>query len=101
MLHIGTTGTETKFLPENELPSHSRLTHTGPEEEAAAEAAMKDTAAELEANEIRKAIEKSKIEQGKYLSYTITYVTTLAFSLFLFSFFVIKCHGHIITYARF
>lgn len=62
-MHIGTTGTETTFLPENELPSHCRLTNAGDDDEASA-AAMKKTVDELEANEIRKAIEKSRTEQG-------------------------------------
>lgn len=64
VLRIGTTGTETKFLPENELPTHSRLTLSGEEGVKAAEAEMKATADALEADEIRKAIERSK-QEGK------------------------------------
>lgn len=65
VLHIGTTGTETKFLPENELPSHSRL--SGNDDDEATAAALKSTADELEASEIRKAIEKSRQELGSAL----------------------------------
>lgn len=61
LLRIGTTGTETTFLPENELPTHSRLTLTGADAEAAA---MTATADQLEALEMQKAIERSKMEQG-------------------------------------
>lgn len=64
VLRIGTTGTETRFLPENELPTHSRLTLTG-EESAKVEAdELRATADALEAAEIQKAIEKSRQEQG-------------------------------------
>lgn len=66
VLRIGTTGTETTFLPENELPVHSRLTLAGEEGAAAEEAAIRATAAELEASEMRKAIEQSQLEQGKF-----------------------------------
>lgn len=66
VLHIGSTGTETPFLPENELPSHSRLTFNGTEEEEAA--AYKSSMDELEAIELRKAIEKSKSDQGKSIA---------------------------------
>lgn len=62
VLRIGTTGTETSFLPENELPTHSRLTLSGEDGVKAAEAEMKATADALEAEEIRKAIERSKQE---------------------------------------
>lgn len=66
VLHIGTTKTETRFLPENELPTHSRLTLTGEEGEKAAAEELKATADALEAAEIQKAIERSKTEQGLY-----------------------------------
>lgn len=66
VLRIGTTGTETTFLPENELPTHSRLTLAGDDGPAAEEAAIRATAAELEASEMRKAIEQSQLEQGNY-----------------------------------
>lgn len=64
LLRIGTTGTETTFLPENELPHHSRLTLTGADAEQSEEAAMRATADQLEAIEMQKAIERSKMEQG-------------------------------------
>lgn len=79
MLRIGTTGTETTFLPENELPVHSRLTLAGEEGAAAEEAAIRATAAELEASEMRKAIEQSQLEQGKLnnISNPLKYVCVL------------------------
>lgn len=64
ILRIGTTGTETAFLPENELPTHSRLTLTGEDSVKMAADEMKATADALEAAEIQKAIERSKKEQG-------------------------------------
>lgn len=64
VLRIGTTGTETNFLPENELPHHSRLTLTGDDAEKIEAAEMKSTADALEAVEIQKAIERSKAELG-------------------------------------
>lgn len=64
MLHIGTTGTETPFLSENELPTHCRLSYAGQDTDEAAQAAMKKTMDELEADEIRKALENSKRELG-------------------------------------
>lgn len=64
VLRIGTTGTETTFLPENELPTHSRLTLTGEEGEKIAAEEIKATADALEAAEIQKAIERSKNEQS-------------------------------------
>lgn len=67
VLRIGTTGTETSFLPENELPTHSRLTLTGDDMDDAKIAAsdeMKATVEALEAAEIQKAIERSRAEQG-------------------------------------
>lgn len=62
VLRIGTTGTETDFLPENELPTHSRLTAVGEDGVAAEAEAMKRSAEELEAEEVRKAIDRSKAE---------------------------------------
>lgn len=64
LLRIGTTGTETTFLPESELPSHSRLTLTGEEGAKAEMDEIKATADALEAAEIQKAIERSKQEHG-------------------------------------
>lgn len=64
VLHIGTTGTETNFLPENELPTHSRLTLTGEEGEKLAAQDLEATADALEASEVQKAIERSRREQG-------------------------------------
>lgn len=52
-------------MPENELPHHSRLTYPGEEGEALEAAAIKASQDELEASELRKAIEKSKLE-GKF-----------------------------------
>lgn len=65
LLRIGTTGTETTFLPENELPEHSRLTAVGEDEEAAMASASRKDAEDLEAAELQKAIERSRLEQGK------------------------------------
>lgn len=65
VLRIGTTGTETNFLPENELPTHSRLTLSGEDSLKAAEEEMKATTDALEAEEIRKAIERSK-QEGRF-----------------------------------
>lgn len=62
VLHIGTTGTETPFLAENELPEHFRLTGS-PEEEAKQ---IAETAKQLEEQEIREAIEKSRESGGNY-----------------------------------
>ncbi|XP_031638385.1 protein DDI1 homolog 2 [Contarinia nasturtii] len=64
ILHIGTTGTDTKFLPENELPTHSRLTLTGADNDKVAAEELKATADALEAAEIQKAIERSRREQA-------------------------------------
>ena len=49
VLRIGTTGTETSFLPENELPTHSRLTLSGEEGARVAADEMKATTDALEA----------------------------------------------------
>lgn len=65
VLRFGTCGTETTFLPENELPTHSRLTYVGDDAAKAEEADLKATADALEAAEILKAIERSRTEKGK------------------------------------
>lgn len=65
ILRIGTCGTETTFLPENELPTHSRLTFVGDDAVKAEEADIKATADALEAAEILRAIERSRTEQGE------------------------------------
>lgn len=51
-------------MPENELPHHSKLSYAGEDGAALEEAAIKASTAELEASEMQKAIEKSKLEQG-------------------------------------
>lgn len=61
VLRIGTTGTETPFLPENELPDCARLS-TSSEEELKA---LEISAREAEAHALQKAIEQSKKEAGK------------------------------------
>lgn len=65
VLRIGTTGTETSFLPENELPHHSRLTAMGDEAMEAESSTMLKDAEQLEALELQKAIERSRLEQGE------------------------------------
>uniref|UniRef100_A0A1A9WGK2 UBA domain-containing protein n=1 Tax=Glossina brevipalpis TaxID=37001 RepID=A0A1A9WGK2_9MUSC len=55
VLRIGTTGTETPFLPENELPDCARLS-TGSEEELKA---LEISAREAEAQALQKAIEQT------------------------------------------
>lgn len=60
VLHIGTTGTETPFLAENELPECSRLTGS-PENE---NKSISDTVKLLEDSEMKQALEKSRMEQG-------------------------------------
>lgn len=60
MLHIGTTGSETQFLAENELPESFRLT-ISPEEEAKA---IAESTREMEEQEIKDALEKSARDQG-------------------------------------
>lgn len=85
VLRIGTTGTETNFLPENELPTHSRLTLTGEDGVKAAEAEMKATADALEADEIRKAIERSK-QEGKVTVHRMPSAGDILIRLFSFIF---------------
>lgn len=58
VLRIGTTGTETPFLPENELPDCARLTGNADEELKALEQSANDS----EAQAIKDAIEQSKRE---------------------------------------
>lgn len=59
VLRIGTTGTETPFLPENELPECARLSTTSEDE------IMQNSAEDAEAKAIQQAIEQSKLEAGK------------------------------------
>lgn len=67
VLRIGTTGTETAFLPENELPNHSRLTAVGDEAIKMEEERMAVDAQQLEDIdiELQQAIERSRVDQGK------------------------------------
>lgn len=58
VLRIGTTGTETKFLPENELPECARLS-ISPEDEMKV---MGDVNMGLEEQQIKEALEQSKRE---------------------------------------
>ncbi|XP_055386976.1 protein DDI1 homolog 2 [Condylostylus longicornis] len=58
VLKIGTTGTETRFLPESDLPECARLTGS-PEEEMKA---LQDSTRTAEEREIQRAIEQSKKE---------------------------------------
>lgn len=66
VLRIGTTGTETTFLPENELPECCKLS-AGPDSDFSAEEAQ-----------LKEALERSKREEGKlffgfiYLPYWIS-----------------------------
>lgn len=60
VLRIGTTGTETKFLSENELPECARLTGS-PEEEMKA---INDSSMSLEEQQIREALAASEREQS-------------------------------------
>lgn len=54
VLRIGTTGTETPFLPENELPECGRLTTSSDYDKK-------------EENELRKALDESrKMQQSKF-----------------------------------
>merc|ERR1719297_555631 len=65
-LMIGTTGTETKFLSENELPPCARLSGTGSGEEGEA-AALKASAKEagsLEDKQLAEALARSAAEQS-------------------------------------
>ena len=59
-MKIGTTGSETKFLPESELPECARLTGS-PEEEMKS---VTDSVIEAEETEIARAMEASRREQG-------------------------------------
>lgn len=61
VLRIGTTGTETPFLHENELPECARLTGNSSVEEMKA---LEESAREAEQKAIQDAIEKSKKEAG-------------------------------------
>ncbi|XP_036341350.1 protein DDI1 homolog 2-like isoform X1 [Rhagoletis pomonella] len=56
VLRIGTTGTETQFLPENELPDCARLTGNSEEELKL----LEKSASEAESRDIQQAIEQSK-----------------------------------------
>lgn len=62
VLRIGTTGTETRFLSENELPDCSRLSGN-PEEEMKA---LQESTKQVEDMEIKEAIERSRREQGEF-----------------------------------
>lgn len=64
VLRIGTTGTETRFLSENELPDCSRLSGS-PEEEMKA---MEESTKQVEDMDIKEAIERSRREQGESLT---------------------------------
>lgn len=59
-MKIGTTGTETHFLPESELPDCARLTGS-PSEELQA---LGESAKLAEDLAIKEAIERSRREQG-------------------------------------
>lgn len=61
VLRIGTTGSETPFLPENELPPCARLTGNSHEELEVLEQSQLDA----ESKEIQEAIERSKKETGQ------------------------------------
>lgn len=61
VLRIGTTGTETRFLSENELPDCARLSGS-PEEEMKA---MEESTKQVEDMDIKEAIDRSRREQGK------------------------------------
>lgn len=61
VLHIGTTGTETPFLAENQLPESARLTGS-PEEEARA---IEESRKMLEDQEVADALAKSKAAAGE------------------------------------
>ena len=62
VLRIGTTGTETPFLPENELPESARMSGMSSEEELKA---LEQSAREAEQKAIQDAIEKSKKDTGE------------------------------------
>lgn len=58
MLRIGTTGTETRFLPESELPDCARLSGNTEEE------VMETSAREAEERDVQKAILASRMPQN-------------------------------------
>lgn len=60
VLRIGTTGTETKFLPESDLPECARLTGNSEDSFKLPGASASDA----EEQAIRNAIEQSKREAG-------------------------------------
>jgi len=61
VLRIGTTGTETPFLPENELPDCGRLTTSS-----------EQNVTKKEEKEIRKALDESKkMQQSKQCQFQI------------------------------
>lgn len=62
MLRIGTTGSETPFLPENELPDCARLTGNSEEEFKL----LEQSASEAESRAIQQAIEQSKQDAGTF-----------------------------------
>lgn len=74
VLHIGTTGTDTPFLAENELPDSFRLTGT-PEDELKA---MADTAKLMEDQDLRKALDESSRAAGAASSSTASASTSAA-----------------------
>lgn len=94
VLRIGTTGTETKFLPENELPTHSRLTMSDAESEKITAEEMKA----LEAAEIQKAIERSKQEHGWCTINTVLNSKIYIFFTLLRCYIIIFRSGSIISY---
>lgn len=61
MLHIGTTGSQTPFLPENELPEIFRLSGNSEDEDKQ----MAESRRQLEESEMKVAMEKSKRQSGK------------------------------------
>lgn len=67
VLRIGTTGTETRFLSENELPDCARLSGS-PEEELKA---MEESTKQVEDMDIKEAIERSRREQGNSILFYI------------------------------
>lgn len=58
VLRIGTTGTETKFLPESELPECARLTGNSEDDIKV----LAESASDAEDRAIKDAIEQSKRE---------------------------------------
>lgn len=61
VLRIGTTGTETRFLSENELPECARLSGGSPEEEMKA---IEESSKQVEEMDMKEAMERSRREQG-------------------------------------